>query len=71
MAKSKEMSCGGDKMSYILSDEEAWHVLKERGFGVDDLDIERITFEMEAIGEQVNRYIDTVMDQTTTERVYG
>jgi putative nucleotidyltransferase with HDIG domain len=71
MAKSKEMSCGGDKMSYILSDEEAWHVLKERGFGVEDLDVERITFEIESIGEQVNRYIDTVMEPTAPEFIYG
>jgi putative nucleotidyltransferase with HDIG domain len=70
LAKSKELSCGGDKMSYILSDEEPWHVLKERGYGIDNLDLERITFEIESIGEQVNRYIDTIMEPPASEQAY-
>lgn len=71
LAKSKEMSCGGDKMSFILSDEEAWHVMKDRGYGIDELDVERITFEMETIGEQVHRYIDTIMEPASPENMHG
>ncbi len=71
LAKAKELSCGGDRMSFILSDEEAWKVLRDRGYAVDDLDIERITFEMETIGDQVKNYIDTVMDPATTEKANG
>jgi len=71
LAKAKELSCGGDRMSFILTDEEAWRVLKDRGYKVDDLDIERITFEMETIGDQVKSYIDTVMDPVKTEKADG
>jgi putative nucleotidyltransferase with HDIG domain len=71
LAKSKEMSCGGDKMSFILSDEEAWQVLKDRGYGIEELDVERITFEMETIGEQVHRYINTIMEPAATEFAHG
>jgi putative nucleotidyltransferase with HDIG domain len=71
LSKSATMPCGGDRMSFILSDEEAWHILRERGHAIDALDIERITFEMESIGEQVSRYINTVMEPTSPESVYG
>jgi HD-like signal output (HDOD) protein len=71
LAKSKEMSFGGDKMSFILSDEEAWRVLKDKGYGIDELDVERITFEMESIGEQVHSYINTVMEPATPEYRHG
>ena len=71
LAKAKELSCGGDRMSFILSDEEAWKVLRDRGYAVDELDIERITFEMETIGDQVKSYINTVMDPATTEKANG
>lgn len=71
LAKAKELSCGGDRMSFILTDEEAWKVLKDRGYAVDDLDIERITFEMENIGDQVKNYIDTVMAPTNAEKADG
>jgi HD-like signal output (HDOD) protein len=71
LAKAKEMSCGGDRMSFILSDEEAWQVLKERGYAVEALDIERITFEMETIGDQVKHYIDTVMEPVGAEKANG
>ena len=71
LAKAKQMSCGGDRMSFILSDQEAWQVLKERGFAVEALDIERITFEMETIGNQVKNYIDTVMEPGGAEKANG
>lgn len=71
LAKAKEMSCGGDRMSFILSDQEAWQVLKERGYAVEALDIERITFEMETIGDQVKHYIDTVMKPAEAEKANG
>lgn len=71
LAKAVTLPCGGDRMSFILSDQESWHVLKDRGYAVDDLDMERITFEMESIGEQVRSYISTVMEPTSPEYVYG
>lgn len=64
LAKASQLSCGGDRMSFILTDQDAWKVLKERGHAVDSLDIERITFEMETIGDQVKNYINTVMEPT-------
>ncbi len=67
LAKASQLSCGGDRMSFILTDQDAWKVLKERGYDVDALDIERITFEMETIGDQVKSYIDTVMEPTGKE----
>lgn len=71
LAKASQLSCGGDRMSFILSDQEAWKVLKERGHAVEALDMERITFEMESIGDQVKNYIDTVMEPTGKEQVNG
>lgn len=62
LAKATRLSCGGDRMSFVLADQDAWRVLRERGLAVDSLDIERITFEMETIGDQVKSYISTVME---------
>lgn len=71
LAKASQLSCGGDRMSFILADQEAWKVLKERGLAVDSLDIERITFEMETIGDQVKNYINTVMEPAGKESSDG
>ncbi|MGC9323140.1 MAG: HDOD domain-containing protein [Desulfomonilia bacterium] len=67
LAKAKELSCGGDRMSFILSDEESWHILVERGYRMNELDLERITFEMEALRDEVNLYISTVTDSNQPE----
>jgi hypothetical protein len=32
------------------------------GYNVNGLDVERMTFEMESIGQQVRQYIETVMN---------
>ncbi len=71
LAKASQLPCGGDRMSFILTEEEAWKVLKERGLAVDSLDIERITFEMETIGDQVKSYINTVMEPAGKELPNG
>ncbi len=71
LAKASQLSCGGDRMSFILTDQEAWKVLGERGYAMDSLDMERITFEMEAIGDQVKHYIDTVMEPSSQEPAHG
>lgn len=71
LAKASQLSCGGDRMSFILTDQDAWKVLKERGLAVDSLDIERITFEMESIGDQVKSYINTVMEPAGKESSNG
>lgn len=70
LAKAAQLSCG-DRMSFVLADQEAWKVLKERGLPVDELDIERITFEMESIGDQVKNYISTVMEPADKEQDNG
>lgn len=70
LAKAAQLSCG-DMMSFVLADQEAWKVLKERGLPVDELDIERITFEMESIGDQVRSYISTVMEPADKEQDNG
>lgn len=62
MAKANGLSCGEGGVPFVLSDQEAWRVLKDRGLDMDGLDVERMTFEMESIGEQVREYISTVMD---------
>lgn len=62
MARAAQFSCGADTMPFVLADQDAWAVLKERGVDVNGLDVERMTFEMEAIGHQVKEYIETVMN---------
>ena len=71
LAKASKLSCGGDRMPFVLTDQDAWKVLKERGFQVDSLDVERITFEMETIGDQVKNYINTVMEPVDKESSGG
>lgn len=67
LAKAKEFSCGGDRMSFVLSDQSAWHILKQQGHPVHLLDLERITFEIENIGEEVAQYISTVSEPAGQE----
>jgi hypothetical protein len=71
LAKASRLSCGGDRMAFILADQDAWKVLRDRGLAVDSLDIERITFEMETIGDQVKSYITTVMEPSGKEPSHG
>ncbi|HHO76895.1 MAG TPA: HDOD domain-containing protein [Deltaproteobacteria bacterium] len=59
LAKAKEFSCGGDRLSFVLTDQPAWHMLKQMGYPVHMIDIERFTFEIEDIGKEVNNYIST------------
>ncbi|MBN2299328.1 MAG: HDOD domain-containing protein [Deltaproteobacteria bacterium] len=70
LAKAKEFSFGGDRLSFVLSDQQAWHILKQMGYPVHILDLERFTFEIEDIGEEVNRYISTVSEPGTEENVH-
>ena len=69
LAKSKEFSCGGDRLSFVLTDQQAWHILKQMGYPVHMLDIERFTFEIEDIGDEVNRYISALSEPGTEENV--
>jgi putative nucleotidyltransferase with HDIG domain len=62
LAKAKELSYGGDRMSFILSDQEGWKILNDKGYPMDDLDLERITFEMDDLSDKVREYITTVTD---------
>lgn len=71
LSKAKEISCGGDTMSFVLKDQGAWLILKKMGHPMDALDVERITFEIEDIKEEVQKYISTVLDQSSEESVDG
>ncbi|HOO46665.1 MAG TPA: HDOD domain-containing protein [Deltaproteobacteria bacterium] len=70
LAKAKEFSFGGDRLSFVLSDQPAWHILKQMGYPVHLLDLERFTFEIEDIGEEVNRYITAVSEPGIQENVH-
>ncbi len=65
LAKAREIACGGDKVSFVLKDQEAWGILRKLGYPMDTLDIERITFEMEDIGKEVQSYISTVTEESS------
>lgn len=67
LAKAKELSCGGDSVSFVLKDQEAWQILRKMGYPMDVLDIERITFEIEDIGEEIKAYLSTVSEEPVKE----
>ncbi len=71
LAKAKELSCGGDSVSFVLKDQEAWHILRKMGYSMDVLDIERITFEIEDIGEEVKTYLSAVSEEPVAEGANG
>jgi HD-like signal output (HDOD) protein len=71
LAKAREISCGGDTISFVLKDQGAWLILKKLGHPMDTLDLERITFEMEDIGQEVQKYISTVLDQPSEGNADG
>ena len=71
LAKAKELSCGGDTMSFILKDQQGWYILKKMGYPVDSIDIERVTFEMEDLSKDVKDYISTVSDMNILEDTDG
>lgn len=60
LTKAKQLSYGGDRMSFVLADQEGWRILIEHHYPMDDLDIERITFEMDDLGDKVRDYIRSV-----------
>ncbi|MBN2298005.1 MAG: HDOD domain-containing protein [Deltaproteobacteria bacterium] len=70
LAKAKEFSCGGDRMSFVLSDQSAWHIMKQMGHPVHLLDLERMTFEIENIGEEVSEYISTISEPAGQEMAH-
>ncbi|HPW68054.1 MAG: HDOD domain-containing protein [Desulfomonilia bacterium] len=70
LAKAKELSCGGDTMSFILKDQQGWHILKKMGHPMDSIDLERITFEIEDIGEEVKEFISAISDQEAQEHAH-
>jgi len=71
LAKAKELSCGGDTMSFILKDQQGWYIQKKMGYPVDSIDIERVTFEMEDLSKEVKDYISTVSDMNILEDTDG
>jgi putative nucleotidyltransferase with HDIG domain len=71
LAKAKDLSCFGEAAPFVLKDQEAWGTLKKLGYPMDDLDVERITFEIEDIGEEVKDYISTVSNEPGEEDQNG
>lgn len=62
LAKARDLSCCGHAAPFVLKDQEAWETLAKLGYPMDDLDVERITFEIEDIGQEVEAYISTVSE---------
>jgi len=62
LAKAKQLSYGGDKLSFVLADQAGWQVLIEHRYPMDELDLERITFEMDSLAETVRDYIKSVSE---------
>lgn len=71
LAKARELSCGGDAMSFVLKDQQGWQILKKMGHPMDSIDLERFSFETEDIGEEVKDYISTISDQEDRERAHA
>ncbi|MEA2102576.1 MAG: HDOD domain-containing protein [Thermodesulfobacteriota bacterium] len=69
LAKAKQFACGGDHISIILADQPAWRLMREHGYPMEDLDMERITFEMDDLGAQIKEYISSLSDHQTGEPV--
>ncbi len=62
LAKAKQLSYGGDKLSFVLADQAGWQVLLENHYPMDELDLERITFEMDSLADTVREYIKSVSE---------
>jgi putative nucleotidyltransferase with HDIG domain len=62
LAKAKQLSYGGDKLSFVLADQPGWKTLIENRYPMDELDLERITFEMDTLAETVRDYIKSVTE---------
>lgn len=71
LAKAKDLSCHGEASPFVLKDQEAWSTLKKLGYPMDALDVERITFEIEDIGQEVKSYISAVAVEPSGEAANG
>ena len=59
LTKAGNYAYGGEKSSFILSDQNGWKVLSNMGYSLDRLDVERFTLSMDNVGEEVDSYIST------------
>ena len=57
LAQGLELNCGGSLPSFVLEEQEGWLVLKQLGHPMDDIDIERLTFELSDMRQEVASYI--------------
>ncbi len=60
LAKAGKYAYGGEKSSFILSDQSGWQVLDNMGYTVGAVDMERFTMSMDNVGKEVDSYITTV-----------
>ncbi|OPZ60172.1 MAG: hypothetical protein BWY87_00608 [Deltaproteobacteria bacterium ADurb.Bin510] len=63
LAQGLELGCGGASPSFVLSEQEGWQLLKELGHPMDDIDIERLTFELGDMRQEVASYIGSLGSQ--------
>ncbi len=70
LAKARDLSCCGDTPPFVLKDQEAWETLVKLGYPMDGLDVERITFEIEDIAQEVEAYITTA-SEAAPEAAHG
>lgn len=59
LAKATQLSCGGDSMSFVLADQEGWQILRSRGYPLENIDIERLTFELTDSSGEIRDYVTT------------
>jgi len=62
LAKSSILSFGDQNSCYVLKDEDSWNILKGLGYPMDDLDLEKMTFEIEDMSAEVKTYIASITE---------
>ncbi len=67
LAKGAEMSFGGDIFSFVLDEQPAWRILRDKGYPMDDIDIARLTFEISDVEHEVSKYISSFTDNQEGE----
>ena len=71
LARAKLLACGGDRLAIVIEDQDAWRILRAKGYPLDELDLERFTFEMDDLQSEVHTYLATVSDLAPEEGLDG
>ncbi len=62
--KSANIGFSGDKVPVRITEDPAWHILKQKKPNIESLDLERFTFDIESEMENALFFIETVLDQS-------